>query len=64
MQETASLPIPLNPVGMIPIIFAVAFVTFPYLISQLVTNLGSQNPMMQQVAQWIELNFNIYTQQP
>jgi preprotein translocase subunit SecY len=64
MQETASLPIPLNPVGMIPIIFAVAFVTFPYLISQLVTNMGSQNSTMQSVAQWIELNFNIYTQQP
>lgn len=64
MQETASLPIPLNPVGMIPIIFAVAFVTFPYLISQLVNNLGSQNPTMQSVGQWIELNFNIYTQQP
>ena len=64
MQETASLPIPLNPVGMIPIIFAVAFVTFPYLISQLVNNLGSQNPTMQSIGQWIELNFNIYTQQP
>lgn len=64
MQETASLPIPLNPVGMIPIIFAVAFVTFPYLISQLVNNLGSQNPAMQGIANWIELNLNIYTQQP
>jgi len=64
MQETASLPIPLNPVGMIPIIFAVAFVTFPYLISQLVTNLGSQNATMQNVANRIELNLNIYTQQP
>lgn len=64
MQETASLPIPLNPVWMIPIIFAVAFVTFPYLISQLVTNLWSQNPSMQAVATWIETNFNIYTQQP
>lgn len=64
MQETASLPIPLNPVGMIPIIFAVAFVTFPYLISQLVNNLGSQNATMQNIANWIELNLNIYTQQP
>ncbi len=64
MQETASLPIPLNPVGMIPIIFAVAFVTFPYLISQLVTNLGTQNPTMASIAEWVEINFNIYTQQP
>lgn len=64
VQETASLPIPLNPVGMIPIIFAVAFVTFPYLLSQIVINMGSQNPMIQNIARWIEANFNIYTQQP
>lgn len=64
VEETASLPIPLNPVGMIPIIFAIAFTTFPYLVSQIVINTGSQNAMMQQVARWIELNFNIYTQQP
>jgi preprotein translocase subunit SecY len=64
MQETASLPIPLNPVGMIPIIFSIAFVTFPYLLSQIVINLWSQNPSMQSIAQWIELNFNIYSQQP
>ena len=49
---------------MIPIIFAIAFATFPYLISQIVINTGSQNAMMQQVARWIELHFNIYTQQP
>lgn len=64
MQETASLPIPLNPVGMIPIIFAIAFVTFPYLMSQIVINVGSQNASMQNIAQRIELNFNIYSQQP
>lgn len=64
VQETASLPIPLNPVGMIPIIFAVAFATFPYLLSQIVINMGSQNAMMQTAAKWIEANFNIYTQQP
>ena len=64
VQETASLPIPLNPVGMIPIIFAVAFATFPYLLSQIVINMGSQNATMQTAAKWIEANFNIYTQQP
>jgi preprotein translocase subunit SecY len=64
VQETASLPIPLNPVGMIPIIFAVAFATFPYLLSQIVINMGSQNATMQTAARWIEANFNIYTQQP
>ncbi|USN55999.1 MAG: preprotein translocase subunit SecY [Candidatus Peribacteria bacterium] len=64
VQETASLPIPLNPVGMIPIIFSVAFVTFPYLLSQIIVNTGSQNATMQAAARWIEINFNIYTQQP
>jgi len=64
VQETASLPIPLNPVGMIPIIFAIAFVTFPYLLSQIVINMGSQNPSMQSIAQWIEANLNIYVQNP
>lgn len=64
VQETASLPIPLNPVGMIPIIFAVAFATFPYLLSQIVINMGAQNATMQVAAKWIEANFNIYTQQP
>jgi len=64
VEETASLPIPLNPVGMIPIIFAVAFATFPYLLSQIIVNTGSQNVMMQNIARWIEINFNIYAQQP
>lgn len=64
VQETASLPIPLNPVGMIPIIFAIAFATFPYLVSQVVVKMWSQNPSMQSVATWIEQNFNIYAQQP
>ena len=64
VEETASLPIPLNPVGMIPIIFAIAFATFPYLVSQIVINTGTQNVMLQNVARWIEINFNIYTQQP
>ncbi len=64
VEETASLPIPLNPVGMIPIIFSVAFATFPYLLSQIIVNTGSQNVMMQNVARWIEINFNIYAQQP
>jgi len=36
IQETAVLPIPLNPVGMIPIIFAMAFVSFPYLLGNII----------------------------
>ncbi len=41
VQESSKLPIPLNPVGMIPIIFAIAFVSFPYLIAQMLTKFGS-----------------------
>ncbi|MCR5412017.1 MAG: hypothetical protein K6E76_03350 [Patescibacteria group bacterium] len=36
IQQSSILPLPLNPVGMVPIIFAMAFVSFPYLISQFV----------------------------
>ncbi len=64
VQESSSLPIPLNPVGMIPIIFAIAFATFPYLLSQLVIKFGTQNQTIQDAASWIERNFNIYAQQP
>ncbi len=64
VQETSILPLPMNPVGMIPIIFALAFASFPYLLSQLITRLGTQSATMQHVASWIEMNFNIYSQQP
>jgi preprotein translocase subunit SecY len=64
VQESSKLPIPLNPVGMIPIIFAIAFVTFPYLISQMITKFGSASGNTLEVAKWIEANFNIYNQQP
>jgi len=40
IEETAVLPIPLNPVGMIPIIFAMAFLSFPYLIATLILKKG------------------------
>ncbi len=64
VQESSTLPIPLNPVGMIPIIFAIAFVTFPYLISQMITKFGGSNNTMLEIAKRIEGNFNIYSQQP
>lgn len=64
VQETSILPLPMNPVGMVPIIFALAFASFPYLLSQLVTRLGTQSASMQHVASRIEMNFNIYSQQP
>jgi len=64
VQESSKLPIPLNPVGMVPIIFAIAFVTFPYLISQMITKFGGASTGLLETAKWIEGNFNIYNQQP
>jgi preprotein translocase subunit SecY len=40
VQQTSTLPFPLNPVGMVPIIFSIAFVSFPYLITQLIAKFG------------------------
>jgi preprotein translocase subunit SecY len=54
----------MNPVGMIPIIFALAFASFPYLLSQLFTRLGTTNETIMNISSRIELNFNIYSQQP
>ena len=64
IQETSKLPIPLNPVGMIPIIFAMAFVSFPYIVSQFTKSFWQPSGTVTQLADWIELNFNIYVQQP
>ena len=64
IQETSKLPIPLNPVGMIPIIFAMAFISFPYILAQLVTKFWYPSDFVRYWAGWIELNFNIYVQQP
>src|SRR5574344_576250 len=64
VEESSSLPIPLNPVGMVPIIFAIAFVSFPYLISKLVIQFQPMNTKLVAIANWIEANLNIYTQQP
>lgn len=64
VQESSKLPIPLNPVGMVPIIFAMAFVTFPYLLAQMVTKFGGSNATVINAAKWVEANLNIYNQQP
>lgn len=64
MQETSKLPIPLNPVGMIPIIFAMAFVSFPYIIAQFTTSVGYPSERMASLSNWIQLNFNIYVEKP
>jgi preprotein translocase subunit SecY len=57
------LPIPLNPVGMVPIIFAIAFATFPYLLAQLVIRLGTMNQSVLSLAQRVEIHLNIYSTQ-
>lgn len=64
IQESSSLPIPMNPVGMIPIIFSIAFVSFPYLISKMITQFQPANMKLVAMANWVEANLNIYTQQP
>lgn len=60
VQQTSSLPFPLNPVWMVPIIFAIAFVSFPYLATQVLTKFGSNHPRVESMAAWIEGNFNFY----
>jgi preprotein translocase subunit SecY len=64
IQETSKLPIPLNPVGMIPIIFAMAFISFPYILAQLIVKFGYPSDFVRYRAGWVELNLNIYIQQP
>lgn len=64
VQQTSILPFPLNPVGMVPIIFAIAFVSFPYLITQLLSKFGGSTQGLKNAADWIEANFNIYNQNP
>lgn len=64
VEQTSSLPIPLNPVGMVPIIFSIAFVTFPYLLSKMVVQFQPTNLRMMDIANRIEWNLNIYSQQP
>ena len=64
IQETAVLPIPLNPVGMIPIIFAIAFVSFPYLLGNIVYKLNPASPGAQAFKDFVETYLNIYTNNP
>jgi preprotein translocase subunit SecY len=64
VQQSSILPIPLNPVGMVPIIFAMAFVSFPYLLSQLITQFQPANEKLMAIANWVQMNLNIYAQSP
>jgi len=64
VQESSILPIPMNPVWMIPIIFSMAFVSFPYLLSKIIVQFQPMNDRLVHIADWIETNLNIYSQQP
>ena len=64
VQQSSILPIPMNPVWMVPIIFAMAFVSFPYLCSQLAHNFMPMNEKVASISNWIELHLNIYSSQP
>lgn len=64
VEESSSLPIPMNPVWMVPIIFSIAFVSFPYLIAKLVAQLQPMNTKLMWISNRVEANLNIYTQQP
>jgi len=52
-EEKSYLPIKVNQAWMIPIIFAVSLVTFPVIISQLLSRQGSSNPIIANVSNFI-----------
>ena len=64
IQETAALPIPLNPVWMIPIIFAMAFVSFPYLLGNIIYKMNPVSPWAETFKNFVANYFNIYTTNP
>jgi preprotein translocase subunit SecY len=49
---------------MIPIIFSMAFVSFPYLLSKLIVQFQPMNTKLVHIADWIEANLNIYNSNP
>ncbi|MEI8252173.1 MAG: hypothetical protein WCG25_00090 [bacterium] len=49
---------------MIPIIFSIAFVSFPYLLSKMIVQFQPMNTKMVAFANRVEINLNIYSQQP
>ena len=49
---------------MVPIIFAMAFVSFPQLLAKLITQFQPGNWRLVSVANWIDAHFNIYAQNP
>ena len=63
VEETAVLPIPLNPVWMIPIIFSIAFVSFPFVLSQILYKF-SPTPGTTAFKDFTDLHLNIFTTSP
>ena len=53
---TTTLPLRVNAVGMIPLIFAQSLITFPALIASFFVNSGSEG--VRNVANWIQTNFS------
>lgn len=49
---------------MIPIIFAMALASFPYIFAQFVTKFGVQAGRLRELAARLEVHFNIYSQSP
>jgi hypothetical protein len=41
-----------------------AFVSFPYLLSKIIVQFQPMNERLVHIADWIEANLNIYSQQP
>ena len=65
IQETSVLPLPLNPVWMIPIIFAIAFVSFPYLLVNILSRLSDgTSGALNSIKTFVENYLNIYTTNP
>ena len=54
----------LKSVKEIPIIFSMAFVSFPYLLSKLIVQFQPMNTKLVAIADWIEANLNIYNSNP
>jgi preprotein translocase subunit SecY len=49
---------------MIPIIFAMAFISFPYMLSELIIKANVSIHWLRSIAEWINQNLNIYSQTP
>jgi preprotein translocase subunit SecY len=56
MPVKGTLPLMVNMAGMIPLIFAQSLLTFPGILAGFF--IGSETPWVQNVASWVQLNFN------